>query len=98
VDSGTVALIVGLSSAVIGGLGTKLVDSANSKRKLNQDFASQIRAEQRAEVLTLRQLNKDLNSEIQDVREKYFNALQTKVDLESKIDELNLEIEELKQE
>ena len=95
-DSGTVALVVGLAGTIIGGLGTKAIDSVNTRRKTNIDFASQIRSEQRSELMNLRSVNTQLGAEIEDLREKYYATLQRTVDLESKIDEKNLEIDELR--
>lgn len=95
-DSGTVALIVGLVSAVVGSLGTKILDTSTTKKKINIELANQIRSEQRSELLNLRVLNAEINSEIEDLREKYYKVLQHNVDLESKIDALQIELEEKK--
>ena len=97
-DNATVALIVGLAGTVIGSLGTKAIDSANTRRKTNIDYAAQIRSEQRSELMNLRSINIQLGAEIEDIREKYFSALQKNVDLESKIDDLQLKLSELENE
>ena len=95
-DPGTVAIITGLGTAVIASLGTKLVDSYNGRRKLNIDFANQIRAEQRAEVLSLRAESDTMREQLTEISEKYYAALQMHVELQSQIDDLQSELEDLK--
>lgn len=94
-DNATVALVVGIVGTVVGSFGTKAIETINSRRKTNLDYAAQIRSEQRSELMNLRSINAQLGAEIEDVREKYYSSLQKNVDLESKIDDLQLKLSEL---
>ena len=94
VDPTTATILVAIISVIGGGLGKTAIDSWNSRKKTNIEFASQIRSEQRSEIMNLRATNNDLNAEIEDIREKYYEVLQKKVDLEAQIDDLQFTLTE----
>lgn len=91
-DAGAVTIIVAIISVIGGGLGKTAIDSWNSRKRTNIDFAAQIRSEQRSEIMNLRSANNELNAEIEDIREKYYAELQKNVDLESRIDDLQFQL------
>jgi hypothetical protein len=85
-DNGSATLFVGLASAIIGSLGTKIFDVRVSKKKMSLDYASQIRSEQRAELLSLRLDYQVLEKQSDKWREKYFQTLEENIELKKQLD------------
>jgi hypothetical protein len=84
-DTGTATLFVGLGSAIIGSLGTKFFDVKLSRKKMQVDYASQIRSEQRAELLSLRFDYQALERQADKWREKYFEVVEENIELKKEL-------------
>ena len=85
-DNGTATLVVGLASALIGSLGTKYFDLRVSSKKMKLDYASQIRSEQRAELISLRFDYQALEKQNDKWREKYFEAVEENLELKKQLE------------
>jgi predicted nuclease with TOPRIM domain len=91
-----IAAIVGVVGAIVGGVGGKAFDNYMEKRKMGMDLASQIRSEQRAEVLTLRSELDDTEENLDEWREKYYELKEENVRQQTMMDGLQDQINDMK--
>ena len=91
-----ITAVVGLAAAVIGTIGGKFFDNYMQKRKMGQDLASQIRSEQRAEVLTLRSDLDDTEEKLDEWKEKYFELKEENARQQIILEDLQMQINEFK--
>lgn len=96
-DAAMITALVGLFGAVIGTLGTKMVDVYMTKKVRTQDLASQIRSEQRAEVLTLRSELDDTEEQLDEWKDKYYELKQENARQQIMLDNLQDQLNELKE-
>ena len=88
--------LVGLAAAVTGTIGGKFLDNYMQKRKMGMDLASQIRSEQRAEVLTLRSELGDAEEQLDEWKEKYFELKEENARQQVALDHLQEQINQVK--
>ena len=76
-------IVVGIISAVIGGLGAKVLElfGLNKRTKFDQ-------------VEFLQQQNMQLDGNLEEIREKYYKMMQRNLELEAKIDKLQSELDD----
>ena len=95
-DTATIAAIVGVVGAIVGTLGTKIVDIFITKKTRTQDLASQIRSEQRAEILTLRSELDSTEEDLDDWKTKYIELKEENARQQIMIDNLQDQVNEWK--
>jgi len=91
-----IAALVGVIGAIVGGVGGKAFDNYMDKRKMGMDLASQIRSEQRAEVLTLRSELDNTEEDLDEWREKYYEIKEENVKQQTMMDGLQVQINDMK--
>lgn len=82
-DTGTSMIIVGVISAVVGGLGAKLMEVKNTNKLTKID---------QVEFLQLQ--NMGLDADLEEIREKNYELMKQNLELEAQIDKLQLQLKE----
>lgn len=91
-----ITALVGLCAAIIGTIGGKFFDNYMQKRKMKIDYGSQIRSEQRAEIMNLRSELDDTEEKVDEWRDRYFELKEENVKQQSMMDDLQTQIDLLK--
>ena len=95
-DPAVLTAIVGVIAAIIGTVGGKVFDNYMQKRKMAMDYGSQIRSEQRAEIMSLRSELEDTEEKVDDWRDRYFELKEQNVQQQAMIDDLQVQINDMK--
>lgn len=82
-DTGTSMIIVGVISAVVGGLGAKLMEVKNTNKRTKID-----------QVEFLQVQNMGLDADLEEIREKNYELMKQNLELEAQIDKLQLQLKE----
>lgn len=75
--------LVALVGTIMGGVGLKLTEAWLNKNRVKVDDASQIRSELRLSITDLREDNKQLEDKLDEWRERYYEAYERIVQLET---------------
>jgi peptidoglycan hydrolase CwlO-like protein len=95
-EPAVIAAMVGVLGAIVGTLGAKIVDFFMNKRNREQDLATQMRSEQREEIITLRSELDDTEDQLDDWKIKYFELKEENVSQQAMLESLQDQIDEWK--
>jgi peptidoglycan hydrolase CwlO-like protein len=95
-EPAVIAAMVGVFGAIVGTLGAKIIDFFMNKRNRAQDLATQMRSEQREEIVTLRSELDNTEDQLDDWKIKFFELKEENVSQQAMLENLQDQINEWK--